>query len=91
ELQGTLKLLDDSLSEFITKVGTAEHGAGLLLAGLEKANAGMGQVVNGQTQLVAGLEKLYAGMGELENGIERAADGQSLVLKNVPQVTDGLG
>ncbi|MET3196557.1 MMPL family transporter [Gottfriedia sp. OAE603] len=91
ELQGTLKLLDDSLTEFITKVGTAEHGAGLLLAGLEKANAGMGQVVDGQTKLVAGLEKLYAGMGELENGIERAADGQSLVLKNVPQVTNGLG
>ncbi|WP_088043175.1 MMPL family transporter [Bacillus sp. EAC] len=91
QLQGTLKLLDDSLTEFIGKVGEAEKGAGLLLAGLQKANAGMTQVVDGQTKLVAGLEKLYAGMGELQNGIERAADGESLVLENVPQVTNGLG
>ena len=91
QLQGTLKLLDGSLTEFISKVSLAENGAGRLLAGLEKANSGMVQVVDGQTKLVAGLEQLYNGMGELQNGIEKAADGQSLVLKNVPQVTNGLG
>lgn len=91
QLQGTLNLLNTSLTEFISKVGEAEKGAGLLLAGLEKANAGMGQVVDGQTKLVAGLQQLYDGMGQLESGIKRAADGQSLVLDNVPKVTDGLG
>lgn len=91
QLQGTLKTLDSSLTEFISKVGQAETGAGLLLAGLEKANSGMVQVVDGQTRLVAGLEQLYTGMGQLQDGIGKAADGESLVLKNIPQVSNGLG
>jgi RND superfamily putative drug exporter len=91
QLQGTLNLLNTSLTAFISKVGEAEKGAGLLSAGLKKANGGMKQVVDGQTALIAGLTKLYDGMGQLQNGITRAADGQSLVLSNIPKVTDGLG
>jgi RND superfamily putative drug exporter len=91
QLQGTLTLLNSSLTAFISKVGEAEKGASLLSAGLKKANGGMKQVVDGQTALIAGLTKLYVGMGQLQNGITRAADGESLVLSNIPKVTDGLG
>jgi putative drug exporter of the RND superfamily len=90
QLKTSYQTLQKKLPAVSNKLNEFNQALAQISIGLGEANTGFKQSLTGQQRIVSGLEELIKGIEKQQAGLNQLADGQGIIVDNVPKLTNGL-
>ncbi|MGG0716968.1 MMPL family transporter [Robertmurraya massiliosenegalensis] len=90
-VNGYLHGIPDQQSGLLDSIKQLNEGLSGINEGMDKANTGFDLALQkGRTELGTGLQQLLEGIEAQQAGLNKLADGQDMIVGNLPQLTQGI-